>query len=131
MSYLDSKQIILTPQELSSITNPYDLLEPIGEEQFYEIDKIYLKLKYNSIPYTLNGNIYFEINGERIAVFQPDSINSDKKVVTISNTLLCKDICSPILNLGKNLTIRFENGVPPVNGDSDIDITVYYYLWDF
>jgi len=51
--------------------------------------------------------------------------------VTISNTLLCKDICSPILNLGKNLTIRFENNIPPVGGDSDVELVVYYYLEDF
>jgi len=131
MSYLDSKTITLTPQQLSEITTPYELLDLIGEDQFYDINKIILKLKYNTTPYVLNGNIYFEIDGERISVFQPDSINSAKKVVTISNTLLCKDICSPILNLGKNLTIRFENNIPPVGGDSEVELTVYYTVWDF
>lgn len=131
MSYLDSKTITLIPQQLSEITTPYELLDLIGEDQFYDINKIILKLKYNTTPYVLNGNIYFEIDGERISVFQPDSINSTKKVVTISNTLLCKDICSPILNLGKNLTIRFENDTPPVGGDSEVEITVYYTVWDF
>jgi hypothetical protein len=131
MSYLDSKTITLTPQQLGEITTTYELLDPIGENQFYDVNKIILKLKYNTTPYTLNGNIYFEIDGERISIFQPDSINSVKKVVTISNTLLCKDICSPILNLGKNLTMRFENNIPPVNGDSEVELTVYYTVWDF
>jgi len=74
MSYLDSKTITLTPQQLSEITTPYELLDLIGEDQFYDINKIILKLKYNTTPYVLNGNIYFEIDGERISVFQPDHI---------------------------------------------------------
>lgn len=131
MENLDWKIITLTPQQLGEITTPYELLDSIGENQFYDINKIILKLKYNTIPYTLNGNIYFEIDGERISVFQPDSINSAKKVVTISNTLLCKDICSPILNLGKNLTMRFENNIPPIDGDSEVELTVYYTVWEF
>lgn len=131
MENLDWKTLTLTPQQLGEITTPYELLDPIGENQFYDINKIILKLKYNTTPYTLNGNIYFEIDGERISVFQPDSINSAKKVVTISNTLLCKDICSPILNLGKNLTMRFENNIPPIDGDSEVELTVYYTVWDF
>lgn len=131
MENLDWKIITLTPQQLGEITTPYELLDPIEENQFYDINKIILKLKYNTTPYVLNGNIYFEIDGERISIFQPDSINSAKKVVTISNTLLCKDICSPILNLGKNLTMRFENNIPPISGDSEVELTVYYTVWDF
>ena len=128
--YLDWKDITLTPSDLINLNTPLILLENIDSDKFYDVEKIIVKLKYNSIPYNYSGNIYFKIDEERLSTLQGDSLSSTKNVVTISNTLLCKDICSPLLSVGKGVTMEFEN-TPPTEGDSNVEITVYYTVRDF
>jgi hypothetical protein len=130
MSYVDWVEITLTPEEVKNLNSPFTLLENLDSDKFYDVERIILKLKYNSIPYNYIGNIHFKIDEEIISTFQGDSISSTKNVATVSNTLLCKDICSPLLNIGSGLVMEFT-GTPPVEGDSNLDIVIYYTVRDF
>jgi hypothetical protein len=127
---LDWIDITLTQSDLFQMTQPITLLENDNMGNFYEVEKIILKLKYNSLPYTYAGNIFFKSGNERISTFQGDSISSSKNVVTISNTLLCKDLCSPLLEPNNNITMELDS-IPPTEGDGTIEIRIYYILHEF
>ena len=132
MSYLDYYSITLQPLDVLNLTGSLAILPEIEPTQFYDIDKIILKLKYNSIPYNYGTTdlIYFSIANEHIATLQGDSISSNHNVVTVANARLCKDLCAPLIELGETVKMQFSGSSPTV-GDSEIEITTYYYLHDF
>jgi len=122
--------ITLTPTDVLNMNSAITLLENTDTDKFYEVEKLVFKLKYNSIPYNYVGNIYFKNGIERLATFQADSLSSSNNVVTISNSLLCKDVCSPLLTLSDGIKMELEN-TPPTEGDSNVEIRVYYILHEF
>lgn len=127
----------LTPSDIYRLSTPYELLPPLSTSEFYDIERIIWKLIYNTTPYRYTGEIYFMMAGERMATFQSDSITSPFSVATISRSLLCKDLQIPLIIPGSSLTLecndqetcRIFGAMPaPIEGDSDVEITIDYYV---
>ena len=122
--------ITLTSTEIYDLSSPLTLLPNVGTNQFYEVEKIVFKLKYNTTPYNYVGDIHFKNGIERLATFQGDSLSSSQSAATVSNSLLCKDTCSPLLTLGDGVVMELT-GTPPTEGDGIVEIRVYFILHDF
>lgn len=129
---LDNYITIFQPADILNLTGSLDILPNIDPTQFYDVDRIILKLKYNSVPYNYGATdlIYFNIGNEHIATLQGDSISSNHKVATVANARLCVDLCAPLIELGETVKMYFSGSAPTL-GDSEIEIITYYYLHDF
>jgi len=128
--YLDWKEVVLIPSDLTGYTTAIDILDSIAADEFYEIVKILIKVDFDSVAYDYASNIDFEIAGERMMRFQHDVISSSNDVVSMGNAILCKDTCAPYIGLGETLKMRLD-GTPPTVGDSLVYIKVWYYKHTF
>ena len=134
---LQTTSVTLTPSDVYGLSTPYELLPPITNSEFYDIEKIVWKLLYNITPYYYHGDLYFCIGDEHIATFQEDSITSPYSVATITKSQLCKDLCSSLILPGYTLTLQCthpsvcrQSGAmsAPIEGDSNIEIIIDYYV---
>ena len=128
--YLDWKEVVLNPGDLTGYTTAIDILDTPGVDEFYEIVKILVKVPFNSVAYDFVGDIDFEIFGERIMRFQQDVLNSSVDVVSMGNAMLCQDTCAPYIGIGETLKMRLD-GTAPTVGDSLVYIKVWYYKHTF
>lgn len=129
---LDNYTTTFQPADILNLTGSLAILPEIQPTQFYDVDRIILKLKYNSVPYNygITDLIYFNVGNEHIATLQGDSISLNRKAATIANARLCKDLCAPLIELGETVKMQFS-GLSPTVGNSEIEIITYYYLHDF
>lgn len=128
--YLDWKEVIISHNDLVNYSSPIVILDAPNSNQFYDVVKIMMKTPFNSIAYDYSGNIDFEINGERIMRFQADTINSSIDTISIGNSMLCKDTCSPFIGLGEAMVMKLDD-IPPTIGNSLVTIKVWYLLHQF
>jgi hypothetical protein len=136
------KKIVLKPDKILSLGTPIELLPTLVGQQYYVIDRIEMQLQFKSTAYVFPTSPTFFLDGCFDSYIDKTLLTSSTNTVCVisgnlRNTITVGSGSGSVVVitnkdiLNSNLVIGTTNGDNPINGDSFLQITIYYLIKQF